>query len=452
MKNLYIDNKLKGFLVLCFLIFSFSTFHSQVPEGEVDYGDHEKYPIYYKETEYTLEQIEELPHDTLYVRDTVYISDIDAFLKPYDCNLKEFVEKYGMMKEMMDSLNRLSAERIYFNFFLINDSLNQISNRIIVKEFRITAKNDLLRLNIVDREEKYNQVENPDSVRKEILFRCDDAVLTDHFLKNPDAIRRCISTMFTQMQKDSLNPIKGINLYFPDFKFREKRKMTQFVKSVRIMMDASRDFKCGSTRLSVIFLARKGIENIDRDFQYCLMQEASEVVFLNVADVVDDYAVKGYQLTYKEINSISFFQQLIGHFYIARFYNGDLDIMAQNLTDFSERSIKPVLEADYLENSWEIYLFILIFIIVIILVLVVLYYTFVPFSTLANENIESILLISIVVLLEILVLFFCTFQNMCKGDSFTIVYNNPVLIFILPLVMVLIIPFLNGIAKRRRTP
>lgn len=417
---------------------------------EEDYGDHEKYPVYYKETEYTLEIIDQLPRDTIYLHDTLVISDIDDFLKQYNCDLKEFVKKYGSMKEMMDSLNNISGARLYFNYFLSKDSIRKLSNRFIIKEFTIVRPDSIVSYDMpltAFEEEKDSSV----AVRREILFRIKDPTRTDRFLNNPDLILKTISSIFTYMQSDTLG-IKGINLYFPDFTFKEKRAMTQFVKSVRIAMDASKKFKFKDTRLNVTFHAKKGMENIDKDFQYCLMQEASEVLFLSETDLIENYYVKGQRITSDEMKNIGFFAQLISHLYIARYYTGDIKIEQLNLERFTTADLSFVLYADYSENLWEIYLYILIGIVILILALIILYSTWLPFSTLVNENMESILLIAIIIAFEIIALIITIFQHMCQEDSFIVIENNPYLIFTLPLILILVIPFMVGVFKKKRVP
>jgi len=41
---------------------------------------------------------------------------------------------------------------------------------------------------------------------------------------------------------------------------------------------------------------------------------------------------------------------------------------------------------------------------------------------------------------------------MCKDDDFSALQKHPLLLFSLPLVIVLIIPMLKGISKKRRIP
>lgn len=429
---------------LAFLITLFVGFLSV--QAQINYDD--EFPKYYMETEDTFERLKELPKDTLL--DTVFVSDLDAFFKQHfqrDINLKTLAEKFEHYKASLDSLNKLSGQRLYYNFFLRNDTARHISNSFIVKEFHITEQLDHHSLRFSE-----DDIEDPASISREMLFRCDDAQITDRFLHNPEAMLKTISLLFTAMQQDT-SRIHAINLYFPDFSFREKRPMAQFVKSVRIMMDASERFKFGRTRLNVIFHARKGMErNIDRDFQYCLLLEATDVIFVDGIDIYNDYLTKADRMTNQEMQDIGFFAQLISHIYVARHYHGPIDINQLNLTDFSESNIREVIRADYLENNWEIYFYILIGVLFIVLIFTLLYYIYLPFSTLVNENMESVVLISVVLLLEVMALTISIFQHMCIADTFTTIAQNPVLIFSLPLVVVLIVPILYGLSKKRRIP
>lgn len=409
--------------------------------------------IYYKETINSFEQIAELPRDT--VRDTVFISDLNAFFKQYynkDLDLRTFTNNLEALKSTVDSLNGITGERLYYNYFLRIDTARKLSNSFVIKEFKMKEKTGPDSIQVVSKKVEVPSFIHPDSVSREVLFRCEGAALTDRFLNNPEEIKASISAIFTGMQQDGGN-IKAINLYFPDFSFKEERAMAQFVKSVRIIMDASKRFKFGPTSLHVIFHKRKDHEaKMDKDFQYCLMQDASEVLFVDPRHVAGNYFVSAEMFTREELTEVGFFTQLVSHFKIARYYTKDLNIRERNLTSFSKEDIAELVVGDYHENNWEIYFFILIGIIILALAATVLYYFYLPFSTLVNENRESVVLISIVVLLEVLALIISIFQYMSTEDSFTILSQNPVMIFALPLVVVLVVPILYGLSKKGRTP
>ena len=386
--------------------------------------------------------------DTTYIHDTVYVSDIDGFLKEYGLvnDLKQFVDNFGELKEMMDSLNNLSSYRLYYNFFLPHDSIKQLSSRFCIKEYKVANSN---MYKFADNTSEWEELRDKDIIRRELLFHFEDnAEMTDAFLNDKIQIRKTISYMFSAMANSE--GIAGINLFFPNYTFKEKRAMVQFVKSIRILMDASQDFKPGKIRLNITFLD-KG-HHIDKNFSYCLLQEVSEVLYVNSSNIKNNNYTIGERLTLDNIKNISFFPQLKSHFYIARYYPYRFDFRTLDITNFSESYIAKIIEADYPENRWEMYLFILIIFIIAILALIVLYYTYIPFSALINNNIESVLLISIVLILEIVALIVSTFRNMCYTDTFAFMKENPVAIFTLPLIMILVVPFLNVLAKKRRIP
>ena len=403
------------------------------------------------ETPYQFIKIDELPCDT--VRDTVYISNMDDFfLQHYDCDLHEFVRRYGHVQNLIDSLNAISEERLYYNFFLPRDTLHSLSNRFVVKEFQVYSDTSTF---YSDEVNDISMIEDIGSVRREILFRCVGEKATTQLIKNPEAVSQVISSLFTEMQQfyDNSVHIEGINLYFPDFNFKEKRAMAQFVKSVRIMMDASRNFKYPETRLNVTFNTYDGEQIVDRNYQYCLLQDASEVISLDYRYPIDSCYMRGTRLVRTgSMSDIKLISQIVNHFYIARFYMGNLDKDAANLTDFSEHTIGSYFRVDFLDNQWEVYFFILIGILLLIIILIVLYIFYKPISDFVNHNTETVLVIAIVVILEIIALAIIIFQNLNHEDDFMLMSKNPLVLFSLPSLVILIIPLLRQLLKRGRMP
>lgn len=406
-------------------------------------------PIYYKETPFGYEMLEELPRDTVVIRDTVYISDMDGFLARHfagGADIYQAAGKVAAIEQALDSLSGLSDQAIFYNFFQKNDSLHKIADNFIVREFYVDSElnTGLLRSNVT--EDKGTA-----SLRREILFRCDGTEHTDRFIKNKDAILQCLSYLFTQMQEDTLG-IEGINLYFPDYDFRSTRSMIQFVKSARILMDASRDFKFGTARLTVILHKPADIEpNYIKKTRYGLKQEASEVVFVDGNDIENNIYVAG-EVSSEDMDDTELLQKIASHLYIARYYTGNTDIRQCALTDFSQNSIKKVIWIDYPENNWETYMLVIILISIALAILVLLYHTHLMFSTLVASHTESVLLVLIVVALEIGILLLTAFQNMCKEDSFTMIERHPVIIFLLPIIVILIAPLLHMLIKNKRLP
>jgi len=422
-----------------FLLFAAPAVHAQ-QEGEQAF--------YYKETSAGFEPIFELPHDTVVKYDTVYVSDIDELFWRYHqrrTNLNEVLKHYTVLKGFVDSVDALNGESLFYNYFLRNNN-RKLSNSFIIKEFRV-KQGSMPEITSFDT----GAIENRKSVRREILFRCEGADLTDWFLNNRSAILKALSCMFTEMQNDP-DGVTGINLYFPDFSFKEKKAMAQFIKTVRIVMDSSRDFKYGKTTLNIIFNSPEGKrKEMSDEFEYCLLLKASDVFYINAGNVVDDFYVKGNG-TLDEMDDAGFFTQLRSHFYIARYNISGRDIINGQLVKFAPDRIAFALDADYPENDWEPSMYALFGSLLLVIVLTLLYIFYQPFSIFLYKNLVTVMIVAVVLVIEILVLAVLTFEKMCAEDSISIVEKNPVLIFSLPLVMVIIIPLLRGLSKKRALP
>lgn len=409
----------------------------------------EEEPVfYYKETGAGFEPIFELPHDTVIMHDTLYVSDIDALFWKYHqrrLSLNEVMKNYTKFSTFVDSVNSLEGERLFYNFFLRSDK-GKLSNSFIIREFKVKQNGPPVITSYDD-----DELEDQKGVRREVLFKCEGKDLTNWLINNPAAILKSLSCMFTEMQRDP-EGVRGINLYFPDFDFEEKRSMAQFVKTVRILMDASRNFKFGKTRLNVIFNTSKGKDkNISEDFEYCLMLEATDVIFIDGMNVLDDFYVSGNG-TSDNLDEAGFFTQLYSHCYVARHDIGSVDILEKQLTNFSVGRIAWALDADYPENNWEPYMYVMVGSLLLIILFVALYFLYTPFAAFVYTNMVTVLIIALLVIIEVLVLSVVAFENMCSEDPISVVQKNPVLIFSLPIIVVTVLPILRGLARKRDLP
>ena len=193
-----------------FLMYLFVPFALLAQEDE-DWEWHpEDYPpMYYKETPFGYEKLDSLP--TIVLRDTVYVADIDAFLRGYvgdSVNLNTLLEDVSALQTLVDSLGKLSAERLYFNFFMPSDSLDIMSGSFVVRELSI---DDELAPRTSATREPLSR-----TARREILLRIDGTERTSRFIGDQTAIRRAISRLFAEMQNDSKG-IRGIGIYAQDY-------------------------------------------------------------------------------------------------------------------------------------------------------------------------------------------------------------------------------------------
>ena len=419
----------------------------------------EEFPKFYMETEEIFERIKELPRDT--IRDTVYVHRFEAFLKERlgeDFELSLLLQDVDDYQGKLDSLKAADSNgyRLFYNFFVDRDEEGQFSPTFVVSDVYLNpgSEHPKVRLRV------------PDSSlinwQKTVMFSIDDRLQTERFLHDPVLIKRALVAVFNAL-KQQRDP-QRLLLFLPEYNYMHKREFIQFVKSVRMLMDASKSFKFEqdieldlvlprpdsndlAEHQDVLYAATIECSHVGllpRDFSVCLQERADKKTKCN--DVIPLQVLKRDSLT------PGFAAQLRSHYYIARFFPGSWDVYEANLDTFTIDSVSPALEADYQENYWELYFFILVALFFIFGVLGVLYYVNLSFSMFVNNNMESVLLVGIVLLLEIMALVINIFQYMCVEDTFTLFAKNPVLIFSFPLVVVVMVPVLRVLAKKRRIP
>jgi hypothetical protein len=385
--------------------------------------------------------------DTIYIHDTVYVSNADAFLKRYyngKITLNELVKNQQILDSVLRNLSSVSGKELFYNYFGHHRYPRALSNSIAIKEFTLEE-------NLQFKQNQFNSgVPVVGSISNELLFRFAGEYRTNRFLTNPEAVVRAISYIFKTLQSDTTK-IRSINLYFPDFNFKEKRAMVQFVKSVRMVLDAAKDYDISTMKLKVFFHNQKNPKIIGHDFLYSLMIKASEVVLLNPTDIIDDYYVEGDPFSKDDIENVGLFTRMNSHFYLARFTNGNPE-MKDSLTDFSVNSIREIALGDLPENNWESYLWFLIGLIILVITIVILYFFYPPFSYILNQNMGIVLASSVVFTIEFFMLAGVVFQNMCTEDESTSLNENPSLLFCMPILMVVVLPLMRQFSKNKKLP
>ncbi len=393
-------------------------------------------PVYYKETPFGFERLDSLPVVT--VRDTIRITDLDAIMSEYTGDALAGGE---------------GGLQLYYNFFLPTDSLRLMSDSFVVRQ--IGVDDDLMPLAAIVREPENltgpSLGNTPGSLRREILLRVDGGERTLRFIHDRAVVSRAVSHLFTDMQADTTG-IRGVDLYFPDYDFTHRRDMVQFVKSVRLVMDASRDFKFGNAMsLRVFFRADESPNGAPVHFLYGLAQEVASIVLLDRASS-DEFYVRARRIDAAGWNEVGMWDKIRSHFLVARYDTSDRDVDSQQLADFSEAGLAEILVADYPENRWETFAAILLVLVAAMGVFAVVQRHYAPLARFISHHAESVLVVAIVVVLEVGVLLVTVFQNMCKEDEFTIIEQHPVVIFLLPLVVVLATPLLHHVLKNQNKP
>ena len=114
------------------------------------------------------------------------------------------------------------------------------------------------------------------------------------------------------------------------------------------------------------------------------MPEATEVICLH-QDMIDSCYVNGNCITSAKEIDVNLIDQIASHYYNARYYTSSIDVTTTDLICFSLLAISPYLQADYSENTWEVYLLLLLLSVLLIIVVVILYYFCLPVSTFTNK-------------------------------------------------------------------
>lgn len=390
--------------------------------------------------------------DTIYIHDTVYVSDADAFLKRYykgKITLNDLVKNQQILDSVLRNLSTASGKELYFNFFGNHRFPKALSRDIYVKDYMLTKG-----LNFYSRNSFKPRSDLPIDtavLNPDLLFRFTGAYRTNRFLRNKEAMVRAISYMMSEAVSYN-GKIKALNLYFPDFNFREKRAMVQFIKSVKMVLDAAKDPKISGIKLNVFFHQQPDESVVREGFLYALTIKADEVVLLDPTNVMDDYYVKGDPFTQTDIENVGFLTQIRSHFYLARFSNGDTTSYESTLTDFSVNAISHIALGDIPENNWESYLWFLGGLFCLIMIIILLYFFYPPFSYLMNQNMGIVLASSVIFVIEFFMLAGAVFSHMCTEDEEISSGKNTWILFCTPILMVVVLPLLRQFTRNRRLP
>lgn len=411
--------------------------------AQINYDD--EFPKYYLETEDTFERLKALPRDT--IRDTVFVSRFDPFFKEMlgdTVTLSVLLQQFDHYNAVMDSLEKIKdiSTLVYYNYLLPFDAVHRLSPEFATREVYLDETGAVNRLS-------YScPYADGGHCTPEFLLRIDEQDADYHFVQDTIRMKRAVSALFSTMA--AYDSVKRIHLFFPAYRFQDKREFVQFVKTVRLTMDASKHFKFGNTELNVILVKQDSTASHE-DLLYALSLEGSSLTLLDKNNATKDFVLLGKRLTRDDMNP-GFLDQLKSHYYIARYFPGSWDAMSADMVSFGVDEVSRLLWADYQENYWEIYFYILVGVLAMLATVSIFYFFNVSFSMFVNNNMESVLLISTVLLLEVVALIINMFQYMCVEDTFTLFAKNPVLIFAFPLIVVLVVPVLRALAVKRRIP
>ncbi len=394
--------------------------------------------------------------DTIYVHDTVYISNADAFLKKYyegKITLNELVKNQQMLDSILRQLGRVSGKELYFNFFGNHRFSKGLAQNIVLTKYTLT-KTSLDGDSVFWFKTPITKSDNfPDSTNSEraLLFLFTGVNRTNRFLNNQEAITRAIFYMITEIQANE-ERINAINLYFPDFNFKEKRAMAQFIKSVRMVLDAAEDKAISNLKIKVFFQEPDNASVLGEDFLYSLCIQANDVILLDPINVEYDYYVVAKQFTQDDFDDIGLFSWMKAHYYLARYSPEDTLPYSEPIEKFTKSSIRKIVHGDIPENDWEYYLWFFCSLFLLMVLIISLYFIYPPFAYLLNANMGIVLTSAVIFCIELLILFGVIFQNMSTETEEVSSDDDPTFILMMPILMVVVLPLIRQLTRNKRLP
>lgn len=381
-----------------------------------------------------------------YVHDTVYISTLDSVTRLFGMTFDEYVRTFMTVKDRKDTLRNLSTEKIYLNYFLpLLDTKYPIFNsRIVSREYVVMPGVNIVNLKQVTHPEAH-VLENS-GMKTDCLITVYGTDETDIFLGSPSLIKSCLGQVF-QTVYEAKGKIKGLTFYFPDYSFGKKRAMAQFLKSANLVIDSCKLEPIHNLKLYALFdrnLAKENEAFLDGIAQMTdsifVFQEENPQGILQKMTAIDHSAAKSLHLLSK----------LENQFYLARYYTKPFP--ERSSTEFRIQDIYNMMEADYPDNHWEMFLYAIIVIILLLLVVLAFYLTTPTVSYYVDRNIDYVYSFLLIIALEILILVANMFEAMSNDHVFSLNDDNRYFVLLFPLLFIFVVPMMKVIGKRRNLP
>lgn len=267
---------------------------------------------------------------------------------------------------------------------------------------------------------------------------------TDNFLQSPNHHNKTIYKVLKDIsiinsklraQKNVNFKKVGLNIYFPDFTFKEKRAMAQFVKSVSLVIDSIKNPDLRN--IPLYFTFDKNAKKVSNAFLVDLSEMVDSVFVVNTQSFSDFEAVS-------VDDDVSKIEKLKNQFYFAKYYT---TTFPSNMDSVTLENINLLMKADY-QNPWEGYLLGIIVIILVLLIGTICYYSMSFVAEFIHNNHMYIFAGIIFLIAEIILLFVFMFEEM---NDHTKVFNLWEILIVLTM-LVFFIPLIKNGIKGKNTP
>lgn len=406
-------------------------------------GQRDTTNVVYQDSLYKLEII--IIQDTVILQDTLFISELDEVTRIFGMSFDEYSKRLLKSVEQQDSTGR-SLERIYLNYLLPMYYPSYIKHRYIVRNYSVEVMDNYLKMDIDNFQRPLYSMQ--DSLDMDVMLMCRGDVNTSNFLKSPSYRSSCLEQLFLSINNTQLTNIKGVNLYFPDFSFNEKRAMAQFIKSASLIVDSCNIKSIRNLKLFATFDKNTGKDHYA--YLQGLTQMVDSILLVNTESVnwpMDSVSV----ISKIDAENASWWSKVQNQFYFARFNFKPFPHFEEN-EELLPENLRQLIDADYPYNNWEYYFFALMAIFLFIIVFLFFYRFNLRFSFFLNNNITYLFSAVILLIFEIYLLFICMVEAMSNENVFTFGGDDKNTLLLLPLFFVFIIPMFNIISKKREKP
>ncbi|MEL5895795.1 hypothetical protein AAE250_20155 [Bacteroides sp. GD17] len=260
----------------------------------------------------------------------------------------------------------------------------------------------------------------------DLVAYCGDASSTNQFLTNPEACRKFIYSVLNYPggminRSDFASKPEGLNIYLPAFDFKEKRALTQLVKSLSLVIDSL----CVNDSI-YIYRDQKRVKNKDLGFFLTFSRKAAAEhsgfisglqCFVDSVYFADfDSLGVSSRILYNDgsIDTSSVFTRVVNPFYLFRIPYKTIRPGVNN------GNIWQLMECDYASGQWGLFFCIDLCILIMILALVVMRYISVPFNIYIEKYYTFVILLMITLVMELGVFFFF----MIEALSPQVIYFN----------------------------
>lgn len=295
----------------------------------------------------------------------------------------------------------------------------------------------------------------------DLVAYCGDSQSTNRFLTNPEACRKFIFSILNYPggminRADFESKPEGLNIYLPAFDFKEKRALTQLVKSLSLVIDSL----CVNDSIHVYRDARR-VVNKDLGFFLTFSKKAAAEhsgFISGLQCFVDsvyftDFDSQGIssRILYNDgsIDTSSVYTRVANPFYLFRIPYKTIDPGNNN------DDIWRLMVCDYASGQWGLFLCIDLCILFMLLALVVMRYISVPFNVYIEKYYTFVILLMITLVMEFGVFFFFMIEALSPQviyfdlETGSMTYLTLIALPIVPILLYFLILKLN---KREPVP